>query len=198
METTWSEADFDWEIGLAMDDDDEFLTALMVPLATSSPIRSPFASPTFTPQRLPHQSPFFVERLPDYQPLVLPPLSPPSSLSLIPSCFSPGFLENYKLTSSCFLQNLRSMMLASWGHRLCASPSPRGCCLRVGCHKSDLVTTAAMMSPVGEFDAALLFNQSFSGLSNRPFSGPPNIFKTYMNKYSSAESAEHAHTSHVY
>ena len=102
METSWSETDFDWEIGLAMDSDDEFLSALMVPLATSSPIRSPIASPAFTPQRLPHPSPVFVERLPDCHPLVLPPLSPPSSLSPIPPCFSPGFLENYKLSSSCF------------------------------------------------------------------------------------------------
>ena len=102
LETSWSETDFDWEIGLAMDSDDEFLSALMVPLATSSPIRSPFASPPFTPQRLPHPSPLFVERLPKCSPLVLPPLSPPSSLSRVPSCFSPGFLENYKLTSSCF------------------------------------------------------------------------------------------------
>ena len=102
METTRSEADFDWEIGLAMDSDDEFLSALMVPLATSSPIRSPITSPAFTPQRLPYPSPLFVERLPDCQPLVLPPLSPPSSLSPIPLCFTPGFLENYKLTSSCF------------------------------------------------------------------------------------------------
>ena len=80
METSWSETDFDWEIGLAMDSDDEFLSALMVPLATSSPIRSPIASPAFTPQRLPQ----------------------PSPLSPIPPCFSPGFLENYKLSSSCF------------------------------------------------------------------------------------------------
>ena len=85
METTSSEADFDWKIGLTLDSDDEFLSALMVPLATSSPI---------APQRLPQPSPLFTERLPDCSPL--------SSLSPVPSCFSPGFLGNYKLSSSYF------------------------------------------------------------------------------------------------
>ena len=96
METVWSETDLDWEIGLAMDSDDEFLSALVVPLATSSPIKSPIASPAFTPQRLLCPSPLFVERLPHCPPLVLPPLSPPPSLSPVPSCFSPGFLEKYE------------------------------------------------------------------------------------------------------
>ena len=180
MVTTSSEADFDWEIGLAMDSDDEFLSALMVPLATSSPIRSSFASPAFTPQRLPYPSPLYVERLPDCQPLVLPP---PSSLSPVPSCFSPGFLENYKLTSSCFSPEPEKHDFIELGSSpLCASPSPRGRCHRGGCRRGDLVTTAAMTRHVGEFDAALQFDQSFSGLHNRPFSGPP-IFSKGMNIY---------------